>query len=92
MLHPAADCYRGLGYCRARRASVDRTSRVCSAASSPRATATSSRVCERIIDADGASFTDTSAWYWSSLLGRSRGPWLATTRAAPAAVQVAAVR
>jgi len=41
------------------------------------------RVCERIVDAAGVSFTDTSAWYWNAALGRSRGPWLAVTRAAP---------
>jgi len=25
------------------------------------------------------AFTDASSWYWSALLGRSDGPWLAWT-------------
>ena len=91
MLHPAADCYRGLGYTvRKERLSTGPSGlQRCFIAARD---GQELRVCERIIDADGASFTDTSAWYWNSLLGRSRGPWLATTRATPAAVQVAAVQ
>jgi hypothetical protein len=38
-------------------------------------------VCERIVDAKGEAFTDTSHWYWASLLGRSAGPWQAVTTA-----------
>ncbi len=36
-------------------------------------------VQERIVDADGRSWTDVSSWYWPALLGQSRGPWWATT-------------
>lgn len=83
MLHPATDCYRGLGYAiRAERlvAGPHGLQRCFEAARGDDRLG----VCERIVDADGASFTDTSAWYWAALLGRSRGPWLATTRAGPA--------
>jgi hypothetical protein len=38
-------------------------------------------VCERIVDADERTFTDTCAWYRAAALGGLRGPWLATTRA-----------
>ena len=36
-------------------------------------------VRERIVDADGHSWTDVASWYWPALLGQSRGPWWATT-------------
>jgi hypothetical protein len=39
------------------------------------------RVCERITDAQGQAFTDTSTWYWAAVGGRSTGPWLAVTTA-----------
>ncbi|MCA9802639.1 MAG: archaeosortase/exosortase family protein [Cyanobacteria bacterium HKST-UBA02] len=44
-------------------------------------------VRERIYDSGGGSrkqsFTDVSAWYWSALMGRSRGPWWAITVVEP---------
>lgn len=80
MLHPATDCFRGLGY-------AIRTERLVAGPRGLQRCFVAIReggaldVCERIVDADGRSFTDTSAWYWSAVLGRSRGPWLAATRA-----------
>ena len=41
------------------------------------------RVCERIVDAQGRTFTDASSWYWAALLQQSRGPWTALTVASP---------
>ena len=41
------------------------------------------RVCERIEDANGQGFTDTSSWYWASVAGQSHGPWKAITVATP---------
>jgi exosortase/archaeosortase family protein len=85
MLHPAADCYRALGY----RVSGERLEAM--QASAPGAngalwrcfTAEKNgqrlRVCEQLQDAAGRVFTDTSAWYWAAALGRSSGPWQAIT-------------
>lgn len=83
MLHPAADCYRGLGWhvgaqqlqqaddgALWRCFEVDRAGQRL-------------RVCERIVDAQGRGFTDTSAWYWAAALGQSTGPWQALTVARP---------
>ena len=83
MLHPATDCYRGLGYrihneqleiqtdkARWRCFVADRGGRAV-------------RVCERIEDAQGQGYTDTSAWYWASVAGQSTGPWKAITVATP---------
>lgn len=82
MLHPATDCYRGLGYAirdeRLERGggSGDGSLRRCFVAERD---GLRLRVCERIEAANGTVYTDTSAWYWSALTGRSAGPWTATT-------------
>jgi hypothetical protein len=79
LLHPAADCFRGLGY-RAERPRVmtdaDGLRWSCFAATKA---GHALNVCERIHDRQGASWTDVSSWYWAALLGRTSGPWLATT-------------
>ncbi len=79
-LHPAADCYRGLGY-RIQAISLQRRPdrsglQRCFVASRE---GQALRVCEYIEDAAGQSFSDNSAWYWSALAGRSPGPWRAVT-------------
>lgn len=82
-LHPAADCYRGLGYAiretRLERDAADRLWRCFVAERAGR----SVRVCERITDARGQAYTDTSSWYWAAQTGQSSGPWQATTVARP---------
>lgn len=84
MLHPATDCYRGLGYhianeqLEAQAHSNDRWR--CFVAQRK---GRSVRVCERIEDANGQGFTDTSSWYWASVAGQSHGPWKAITVATP---------
>lgn len=79
LLHPAADCFKGLGY-RVERPRVmtdaDGTRWGCFSAERD---GRMLEVCERIHDREGASWTDVSAWYWAALLGRTRGPWLAVT-------------
>lgn len=83
MLHPATDCYRGLGY-RIRNERLeeraDKTRWRCFIAERDGRTV---RVCERIEDAQGKGFTDTSAWYWASAAGQTTGPWKAVTVATP---------
>jgi len=84
MLHPAADCYRALGY-RVEQARLERDAQArlwrCFVAQGHGAQKL--RVCERIVDAAGTAFTDTSAWYWAAASGRSSGPWQAVTVARP---------
>jgi hypothetical protein len=81
MLHPAADCYRGLGYrieeARLEQDAQDRLWRCFIAVRNGQQV----RVCERIVDAKGQSFTDASSWFWAAQLGQSTGPWQAVTTA-----------
>ncbi len=81
MLHPAADCYRGLGY-RIQQAQLERDAqqRLWRCFIAERA-GQRHRVCERIVDARGDTFTDTSSWFWAAQLGQSSGPWQAITTA-----------
>jgi hypothetical protein len=78
-LHPAEDCYRGLGY-------AVTASRIVTDDSGTRwrcfdATRKQDgrEVCEQLQDLEGGRWTDVSAWYWAAVLERSRGPWLVTT-------------
>lgn len=84
MLHPAVDCYRALGYrIAAARLERDAQQRMWRCFDAEGQSARKMRVCERIVDAQGAAFTDTSAWYWAAETGRSQGPWQAVTVATP---------
>jgi len=84
MLHPAADCYRALGY-RIEQARLERDAqeRLWRCFVAQMHGAQKFRVCERIVDAEGTAFTDTSAWYWAAASGQSTGPWQAVTVARP---------
>ena len=85
-LHPAADCFRALGY------AIDETGleqqikgnqrylQRCFTASKA---AGKLKVCEYIEDINGERFTDTSAWYWAAVMGKSHGPWKSVTLARP---------
>lgn len=79
MLHPAADCYKGLGY----RISAEKLE--ATAGQAPwrcfvaQRGGRQVRVCEQIEDAQGRTFTDASSWYWAAVAGQSTGPWKATT-------------
>lgn len=83
MLHPATDCYQGLGYqITAQQLELD-SERLLWRCFEARRGGQRLRVCERIVDAGGRGFTDTSAWYWAAVLGQSQGPWQTITVASP---------
>ena len=83
MLHPATDCYQGLGYrIAAQQLELD-SKRLLWRCFEAQRGGQRLRVCERIVDAAGQGFTDTSAWYWAAVLGQSTGPWQAVTVASP---------
>jgi len=82
-LHPASDCFRGLGYrIEQTRLQREADSRLWRCFVAERA-GERVRVCERIVDANDRDFIDASSWYWAATLGRSAGPWRAMTRVQP---------
>jgi hypothetical protein len=77
-LHPATDCFKGLGYeTKPLPLKIDnggkRWSCFYAAKNNERL-----RVCERIYDDAGNEWTDVSSWYWSALDSPS-GEWWAIT-------------
>jgi hypothetical protein len=82
LLHPASDCFRGLGYRVDAPRVVEDGAGVAWSCFVAEKDGTMRRVCERIYDAQGGAWTDVSAWYWAALFGRTRGPWFALTVAA----------
>ena len=79
-LHPAVDCYKGLGY-QISQIQLERNAQSqelwrCFLATRGGQTL---RVCEQIKDAHGQSYTDTSAWYWDAILNPDTGPWQTVT-------------
>ena len=82
-LHPAEDCYRGLGYAVSTpRIVVDHDGGRWRCFAATREDA-AHEVCEQLQDLEGRRWTDVSAWYWDAVLERSRGPWLVTTASTP---------
>ena len=81
MLHPAADCFRGLGW-RIQRTQLERDAqqRLWRCFEAEGRDGQRLRVCERIAaDDGGSSFVDASSWFWAAALGQSKGPWQAVT-------------
>lgn len=79
LLHPAADCFRGLGYTVSPpRVHLDEAGERWSCFRASRDGRTR-QVCERIFDAAGGRWTDVSSWYWAALW-QADGPWWAVTR------------
>lgn len=79
-LHPAADCYQGLGYeisqIELRQYGHDQSLWRSFLATRDGQTL---RVYEQIKDANGQTYTDTSAWYWAAVLSAENAPWQAVT-------------
>jgi hypothetical protein len=79
MLHPASDCFQGLGYTVTPLAAHrDQNG---SLWASFAATKGDERllVYDRIVSDSGETWTDVSAWYWSALRHEGSGSWWAIT-------------
>jgi hypothetical protein len=74
-LHPAADCFRGLGYSVTPLPARKDASGAAMGCFRAGHGADQLTVCEVIRDRRGASWPDVSAWYWDGLLGASGAPW-----------------
>jgi hypothetical protein len=76
-LHPAEDCFKAAGYTVGQAQPVVDTTGLQWRCFAALRDGIRLRVCERIVDAQGAHWTDVSAWFWSAQYGG--GPWQATT-------------
>lgn len=78
-LHPASDCFRGLGYA----TSPPEFWREEDGSGWQRFTASRGTVRlsvrEAILEGSAGRWTEVSQWYWEALLGQTRGPWWAIT-------------
>jgi exosortase/archaeosortase family protein len=78
-LHPAEDCFRGIGY------KTRSTPNIRDAQNQTWGSFEASNeemklsVRERISDNGANAWSDVSSWYWSAILGKTHGPWQAVT-------------
>jgi hypothetical protein len=79
-LHPASDCFKGLGYSiTPLPARVDPAGHSWGAFEARRGDE-ALQVHERIYDsADKESWSDVSSWYWHAMMGKTSGGWWAVT-------------
>lgn len=78
-LHPSIDCYKGNCFQLHPMAALrDTDGRVWSRFHALK-DGRKLEVREIVSDAQGHTWSDTSAWYWSALLGKTQSPWVAVT-------------
>lgn len=78
-LHPSSDCYKGNSFQLHPMAALrDKNGKVWSRFAALK-DGRELEVREIVSDAKGHTWSDTSAWYWSALLGKTQSPWLAVT-------------
>ncbi len=79
-LHPASDCFKGVGYSIRPLPLVTDESGARWSVFQATMNGESLRVRERVYaDGGGQSWTDVSSWYWQALMGKTTGPWWAVT-------------
>jgi len=79
LLHPAVDCFRGIGYRITPLPLVRDAQGRCWGAFRAERDPRPLMVRELIYDDAGHTWSDTSAWYWSAALQQTPGPWWAVT-------------
>ena len=78
-MHPASDCFQGLGYSvKPLAAHRDENGSLWASFAATKGEERL-RVYERIHSDSGDSWTDVSAWYWSALRSEGHGSWWAVT-------------
>jgi hypothetical protein len=83
LLHPSMHCYRGFGYEIAPEPLVkDDRGHLWGCFSASKKGQRTVFVREQISDSSGNSWSDVSAWYWSAIIGKTKGHWQAITIAA----------
>lgn len=90
-LHPASDCFRGLGYkvaSRPMRLSQAGAPMSCFRAAGPR---DGFDVCEQVTGVAGGHWPDVSSWYWLALWSGSSTGWWSLVVATPVPREATAV-
>lgn len=78
-LHPSSDCYKGNCFQLHPMAALrDAEGKIWSRFSAIR-NGQKLEVREIVSDSKGRTWSDTSSWYWSALLGKTQSPWVAVT-------------
>lgn len=78
-LHPSSDCYKGNCFqLHPMTALRDAEGKIWSRFSAIR-NGQKLEVREIVSDSKGRTWSDTSSWYWSALLGKTQSPWVAVT-------------
>ncbi|MDZ4833343.1 MAG: exosortase/archaeosortase family protein [Candidatus Melainabacteria bacterium] len=78
-LHPSSDCYKGNSFkLRPMAALRDTEGKVWSRFQASKG-GRNLEVREIVSDSQGRTWSDTSSWYWSALLGKTQSPWMAVT-------------
>jgi hypothetical protein len=79
LLHPSADCLRASGYSvQPLPMRVDAHDHFWGCSEAKKGSERV-KVCERIYDQVGNSYSDVSTWYWAAILNSTNGPWWAVT-------------
>ncbi|WP_455212510.1 hypothetical protein [Kaarinaea lacus] len=78
-VHPASDCFRGIGYALEPLPLVKDEQGSTWGSFMATKNNTVLKVDERIYDEAGNSWTDISSWYWAALFAKTEGPWWAMT-------------
>ncbi|MCG3206181.1 MAG: hypothetical protein KCHDKBKB_02910 [Elusimicrobia bacterium] len=83
-LHPSMHCYKGFGFTIVPKPLwTDKSGQLWGCFVAQKKNSPPLVVKEQIVDPTGKVWTDVSAWYWSAVLGRTKGPWQAFTIAEP---------
>ncbi|MBX9692767.1 MAG: hypothetical protein K2Z81_10310, partial [Cyanobacteria bacterium] len=78
-VHPASDCYRGVGF-NVKWLPLIVDEKGCAWSRFEASKRTEKIVVRELIeDESGKSWSDPSSWYWAAVLGETRGPWWSIT-------------
>ncbi len=75
--HLSVDCYRAIGYAIKPMTPLLKTDGTLWGRIRATRDGQEVEVRERVTSTDGQTWTDPSSWFWSAMLARSQGPWVA---------------
>ena len=89
LLHPALECFSGMGYSiTANSIFKDENDRLWGSFKAFHRSGKTYSVKEIILDSNGKSWSDVSAWYWNAEFSISKGPWISLVIAAKTSTSI----